>query len=584
MNKNLLFALLFLTALITVSSIKADLPKDYSPVSTSASVQTGFLQTNNLNVAISSDGIISYDRYTFTSGTAGLIWPVASSQRLTMDYAAGLWIGAKVGPSRELRTAASFYDSHYSPGNIPVIGQVPPTSVCSDPRLKLYLVSLDDQNLFNGGVRNKVAGNRTYIINYDSWAAWPVDLGAPWVEVNGIPGYQPELNGDRPGIWHTTARPNELMFSVYMDYTNCTGGLHTSAISLPGGTLPLGVEVQQLTFSFSDSPYRDMYFSKWRIINKSSLSWDSVYIALVDDGDIGDGSDDAAGCDSTRDLGYIYNFDNDDPDYGTAPPALGYRILQSPMRFTGNNQDTAKLPYGNFSGYKLTGMSSYNVFVNNGGTCLGDPGNAVNAYNFMRGKDGCGNTMINWTTGGPSQYKYNGSAMFPWGWFDSVMGDKRQVLSCGPFSMNSGGEQYFVTGTVIARGSTNHQSITAMISSANDAKAFYNSSFGGTPIGITQTSTEVPVRFSLEQNYPNPFNPATTIQFTIMPNAKAQMSNVELTVYDALGRSVAMLVNDRLAAGTYSYEWDASIYPSGIYFYELKTEGFTQTKKMVMIK
>lgn len=579
MNKNLLFVLLFLTALMTATSLKADVPKDFFSVTTSAAVQTGFLQTNNLNVAISSDGIISYDRYTFTSGTAGLIWPVAASQRLTMDYAAGLWIGAKVGPSRELRTAASFYSSHYSPGNIPVTGQVPPTSVCSDPRLKLYLVSLDDPDLFNGGVRNKVAGNRTYSILYDSWAAWPVDLGAPYIEVNGIPGYQPEINGDRPGIWHTTARPNELMFSVYMDYTNCTGGLHTSAISLPGGTLPLGVEVQQLTFSFSDSPYRDMYFSKWRIINKSSLSWDSVYIALVDDGDIGDGSDDAAGCDTTRNLGFIKNFDNNDADYGAAPPALGYRILQSPMRFTGNNQDTAKLPYGNYTGYKLTGMSAYNVFVNSGGSCLGDPDNAVNAYNFLRGKDGCGNTLINWVTGNPTQYKYSGNAVTLTGWYDSTSDDKRQVLSCGPISMASGSEQFFVTGTVLGRGSSNNQSVGAMLTASDDANNFYKNSFGGTPIGITQTSTEVPVRFSLEQNYPNPFNPITKLKFQMSKSGFAK-----LVIFDVTGKEIATLVNEEMNPGTYELSWDGSNYPSGIYFYELTSEGFTQTKKMALIK
>lgn len=584
MKKNLLFALLFLTSFILLNQLQADVPKDYSSVTTSASVQTGFLQTNNLNVAVSSDGIISYDRYTFVQGYAGLIWPVSSNQRLTMDYAAGLWIGAKVGPSRELRTAASLHSSHYSPGNIPVIGQVPPTSVCSDPRLKLYTISLDDPNFFNGGYRIKVAGNRNYTINYDSWAAWPVDLGAPYVEVNGIPGYQPELNGDRPGIWHTTARPNELMFTVYIDYTNCTGGLHASEISLPGGTLPLGVEVQQLTFSFSDSPYRDMYFSKWRIINRSSLNWDSVYIALVDDADIGNGEDDAAGCDTTRDLGFIYNFDNNDVDYGNAPPALGYRILQSPMRFTGNNQDTAKLPYGNYTGYKLTGMSAYNVFTNSAGGCYGDPDNAVTAFNFLRGKDGCGNTMTNWVTGYPTRYRFSGNAVFRMGWYDSTAGDRRQVLSCGPFSMPSGTEQFLVTGTVLDRSVNNNESVRSVLTASDNAKTFYNNSFGGTPIGITQTSTEVPVRFSLEQNYPNPFNPATTIRFTVMPNAKSQMSKVELRVYDAIGRSVAVLLNDRLAAGTYSFEWDASNYPSGIYFYELKTEGFTQTKKMALIK
>ncbi len=103
-------------------------------------------------------------------------------------------------------------------------------------------------------------------------------------------------------------------------------------------------------------------------------------------------------------------------------------------------------------------------------------------------------------------------------------------------------------------------------------------------IGISTGNSQLPDKYSLSQNYPNPFNPATKIQFSIMPNAKAQMSKVELVVYDILGRTVAELVNDRFAAGTYSYEWDASNYPSGIYFYELKTEGFTQTKKMALIK
>ena len=320
------------------------------------------------------------------------------------------------------------------------------------------------------------------------------------------------------------------------------------------------------------------------MINKSSQLWDSVYIAIVDDADIGDGSDDAAGCDSVNQAGFIYNMSNIEPSYGSGPPAQCYSILQSPLNYTGNISDTAKLPYGNYVGYKQTGMSSYNIFLTAGSSCVVDPGSALPAYNFMRGKDGCGNTLINWVTGKPTKYRYSGNSVNRTGWFDSTAGDKRQILNCGPFSMASGSEQFLVSAVMTARSNTNFNSISSVITSSITAKDFYNNSFGGTPIGITQTSTEVPVDFSLEQNFPNPFNPATTIRFTVMPNAKVQMSKVELTVYDALGRSVAKLVNDRLAAGTYSYEWDAANYPSGIYFYELKTEGFTKTKKMVMIK
>lgn len=559
--------------------ILSDIPNNSYAELPLAPVQSSFLQTNNINLAVSNDGILSYDRFTFTNGEAGFIWPVAAAARLTADFAAGLWIGAKVGTSRELRLSAAIYSSHYTPGNIPVIGQVPGSNVCSDPQFKLYVVNLQDPSLVNGGTRTKVAGGRTYNVFYEPWSSWPLNLGAPYVEVNGIPGYQPSFEGDRPGVWHTTARPDEMVFSVYMDYTNCSNNVHTSAAGLPGGTLPLGVEVQQITFAFMQTDYSNMVFTKYRILNKSSQNWDSVYVSFVDDADIGDGGDDAAGCDSIRGVGYIYNFDNDDPNYGTAPPALGYRILQSPLRFTGNNNDTAKLPYGNYVGYRSTGMSGYNVFVNSGGSCLGDPNNAVNAYNFMRGKDGCGNTMINWITGGPSQYKYNGSGELRLGWFDSVMGDKRQLLNCGPFSMNSGSEQFLVTGSVISRGSNNNIAVGVILNASDNAKNFYNSSFGGTPIGINSISTELPQSFSLEQNYPNPFNPVTKFKFSI-PVA----GSVSLKIYDISGREVAEILNKPMQPGTYEADWDASAFSSGVYFYSIQAGEFNSTKKMVLVK
>ena len=213
----------------------------------------------------------------------------------------------------------------------------------------------------------KIAGGRQYTFNYDSWANWPIAKGAPYVEVNNIPGYQPAWNGDRPGIGNgSNARPDELLFMVYMDYTNCTNNIHVSQPSLPGGTLPLGVEIQQLSFMFNCTPLQNTYFMKWKVINKSSLNWDSVYIALADDTDIGSDAcgafDDANGCDTLRNLSFVYNGDNDDCNYGTNPPTLGIRFLQSPIKFTGNNNDTARLPYDTLVGYKLLGMTAHNSF------------------------------------------------------------------------------------------------------------------------------------------------------------------------------------------------------------------------------
>ncbi len=90
--------------------------------------------------------------------------------------------------------------------------------------------------------------------------------------------------------------------------------------------------------------------------------------------------------------------------------------------------------------------------------------------------------------------------------------------------------------------------------------------------------------FNLYQNYPNPLNPITKIRFTILSNVKGQMSNVSLVVYDALGNKIATLVNEEIAAGEYKVEFDGTGLPSGIYFYTLNTENFSDTKKLVLIK
>lgn len=99
------------------------------------------------------------------------------------------------------------------------------------------------------------------------------------------------------------------------------------------------------------------------------------------------------------------------------------------------------------------------------------------------------------------------------------------------------------------------------------------------PIGITPISTEVPEGFSLGQNYPNPFNPITNIKIQ-MPNSGL----VKLTVFDISGKEVAVLVNEELNAGTYNVDFDASHLASGTYFYRMEAIGFTDVKKMILVK
>jgi photosystem II stability/assembly factor-like uncharacterized protein len=113
----------------------------------------------------------------------------------------------------------------------------------------------------------------------------------------------------------------------------------------------------------------------------------------------------------------------------------------------------------------------------------------------------------------------------------------------------------------------------------SDGYVIKTSNGGGSPIGLEPNSSEIPREFSLEQNYPNPFNPATKIDFSV-PKA----GFVSLKIYDVSGREVENAVNENLGAGTYTYDFDASGLASGVYFYRMHADGFTDVKKMTLIK
>ncbi|MBZ0263710.1 T9SS type A sorting domain-containing protein [bacterium] len=89
----------------------------------------------------------------------------------------------------------------------------------------------------------------------------------------------------------------------------------------------------------------------------------------------------------------------------------------------------------------------------------------------------------------------------------------------------------------------------------------------------------IPSEFFLNQNFPNPFNPVTGIRFGLK-----EQGNVTLNVFDVLGRQVATLVNEQLNAGVHEATFDASLLPSGIYYYAIEVNGFTSMKKMVLMK
>jgi type IX secretion system substrate protein len=103
--------------------------------------------------------------------------------------------------------------------------------------------------------------------------------------------------------------------------------------------------------------------------------------------------------------------------------------------------------------------------------------------------------------------------------------------------------------------------------------------FASKPIGIINNNGNIPAAFSLHQNFPNPFNPATYIQYDI-----PKRSYVVIKVYDINGKEIRILVNETKHTGSYQVLFDGSSLSSGVYFYRLMTDEFTQTKKMTLVK
>ena len=102
---------------------------------------------------------------------------------------------------------------------------------------------------------------------------------------------------------------------------------------------------------------------------------------------------------------------------------------------------------------------------------------------------------------------------------------------------------------------------------------------GGVVVGVRPIGNTIPTKFSLSQNYPNPFNPSTNIKFTL-----PKTTSTKLTIFDINGREVKTILNDILQAGEYKINFNADNMTSGVYFYRLWTEYYSDSKKMILIK
>jgi len=368
---------------------------------------------------------------------------------------------------------------------------------------------------------------------------------------------------------------NQTMFCSYTDsYTSS----HTNNA---GRTAPLKIDVKQINYSFNQpEDLKNIIYQEFRIINRSTNVWTNAYINLYTDDDIGDSQNDAEGVDTNLRMAFTYNFVNDDYVYGANPPAVGFAIMRAPLTYTGNYGDTVFYCEGKNKkikvGYKEINLGSTAIYHDDSW----QPRDYRESYNAIRGLKNDGTQYINPVTNQPTRLMYSGDPVTNTGWVCPSTGDMRFYQGFGPMTINPGDTQVIVIAQVIARGSSNLNSITKLREATVIAKQYYDNCFEDVKIGISNNSQIVPDDFYLSQNYPNPFNPNTVIRYSLIENRF-----VSLKVYDALGREVAVLVNKKLTAGKYEAEFDGSNFASGVYFYSLYVnENRVDTKRMLLVK
>ncbi len=364
------------------------------------------IDANNLDMWVTNQGSFSYD---IPNQASGLIYPKGT--QLTAVYASGLWIAGKV--NGEVRGAIAEYSNEFAAGRI-----TSPTTFEEEglEKNRVYKISLGDTDASN-----------------PDYAEWPVADGAP-VDSLG----NPLLLGD------------QTLWSVYHDLDP---EKHTNRAM---GTTALGVEIQQTTFGFNrPGPLGNVYFMKWKVINKGSNTIEDAFVSMWSDPDLGGAGDDLVGADTTLSLGYVYNATNRDNLYGSSPPAVGFDFFQGPI--VESPGDTASVSGVLVPGYRNLPMTSFNKYIN--GTDPDEPGKT---YGYMQGFDASGATVINPATNKPTRYSVSGDPVARTGWLDTGPADRRLMLSSGPFTMAPGDTQEVVGAVIVGRGADRFTSITAL--------------------------------------------------------------------------------------------------------------------------
>jgi hypothetical protein len=415
-----------------------------SPLRAQVTDNSQTIGVNNIRMFVTNTGSFAWDK-SGAGQPAGFEFPKGTGK--TALYAAGLWLGAKI--NGEKRLAVSEYSDEYKPGA--AVGGYPPDDP-NKPEYKVYKLNR---------IYNDAAARDAALADYNAGA---VPHGAPAVTLQ--PNGTLNILGD------------EMMWAVYNDldslaHTNRADNLRKA----------MGIEVQQTTFAFAaQGALNNTIFIKYKFINRGPWFLDEMYASQWSDPDLGGATDDLVGCDVAKSIGFVYNATNNDGQYGSNVPAVGFDFFKGPI----------------VAGSAL-GLASFNKYIN-----ATDPNTADKTYNYMLGLNADGSTVIDPTTGLPTKFQVSGDPTTGTGWLDSSPADRRMMLTTGPFSMAPGDSQEIVVGIVVGQSVNRTASVALMKFYDTAAQSAFDLNFDvpppPDPPAVIVTTSDVGVRLTWDNH------------------------------------------------------------------------------------
>jgi len=479
--------------LLSSTAIAKEIDHSGSPFAKSAGAQSISPRFSLINIGgwgywYRDDGQSAHE----PGGNSGGIYPRGTAGAIYLDGL--LWGGLLATDDGDvLKLGGQTYDIGTQSGYIGADGyHVGPTS---DSDVRLYRVRRDYATLTYGQVRKDAAEQngvalgavsdamcQEIIDNYTKdWAEWPAHLGAPYDDVDEDGSYDPLV--DVPGI----ASSDQCIWFVVNDLNE---GLAEELYA----TSSSGIEQQNTIWAYNQpgSGLGQIVFKQYRLINKNrdGNSLKEMYVSIMSDPDLGDYSDDYVGCDTTTSLGFAYNSKAVDDQYlafDLAPAAVGYDFFAGPI--VPSTGDTAIFNLEKKADFRNLPLTSFTFYSASSTIFPQPPGGVIEGayafYNLMQGfspkQEFQEHVPFQDDQGVDTKFIYAGDPVTGEGHLDANAGDRRMVLSSGPFTLAYGDTQDIVVAVVGGISDSYLTSITDMRNNDIVAQKLFDDLFQSVP-------------------------------------------------------------------------------------------------------